>query len=186
MLVEVIVIIFVVDLLLGQIMQNYLGFVVVVCIVFDLEQQQCFFVDFLCGVCWGNVFFELGFKWVVDFEMCFVDVGDYVIVSGKKFYFIGVLLVYYVFIVVNDEENCIWYVVVECNVLGLIVIDDWLVFGQCIILSGIVIIDQVKVLKMYLILVYKGYFEFFVDGVIFQIIQVVVDVGIVCVVIVDI
>lgn len=177
-LAEVIAIISAADPSLGQITQNHLGFVAAVRTVSDPEQQRRFFADFLRGVRWGNAFSESGSKRAADFETRFVDAGDHVIVTGKKFYSTGALLAHYVPIVANDEENRTWYVVAERNAPGLTVIDDWSAFGQRTTLSGTVIIDQVKVPKTHLIPAYKGYLEPSADGAIFQIIQAAVDVGI--------
>jgi SfnB family sulfur acquisition oxidoreductase len=177
-LAEVIAIIAAADPSLAQITQNHLGFVAAVRTVSDAEQQQRFFADFLRGVRWGNAFSESGSKRAADFETRFVDAGDHVIVTGKKFYSTGALLAHYVPIVANDEENRTWYVVADRNAPGLTVIDDWSAFGQRTTLSGTVIIDQVKVPKSQLIPAYKGYEEPSADGAIFQIIQAAIDVGI--------
>ncbi|MPM48838.1 Dibenzothiophene desulfurization enzyme C [bioreactor metagenome] len=177
-LAEVIAIISAADPSLGQITQNHLGIVASVRTVSDAEQQARFFADFLRGVRWGNAFSESGSKRAADFETRFVDAGDHVIVTGKKFYSTGALLAHYVPIVANDEEGKTWYVVADRNAPGLKVIDDWSAFGQRTTLSGTVIIDQVKVPKTHLIPAWKGYASPSADGAIFQIIQAAVDVGI--------
>ena len=177
-LAEVIAIISAADPSLGQITQNHLGFVASVRTVSSPEQQALFFADFLRGVRWGNAFSESGSKRAADFETRFVDAGDHVVVTGKKFYSTGALLAHYVPIVANDEAGQTWYVVAERNAPGLQVIDDWSAFGQRTTLSGTVIIDNVKVPKTHLIPAYKGYERPSADGAIFQIIQAAVDVGI--------
>ncbi|XAH22148.1 SfnB family sulfur acquisition oxidoreductase [Xylophilus sp. GW821-FHT01B05] len=177
-LAEVIAIISAADPSLGQITQNHLGFVAAVRTVSDAAQQKLFFADFLRGVRWGNAFSESGSKRAADFETRFVDAGDHVVVTGKKFYSTGALLAHYVPIVANDEQGRTWYVVAERNAPGLTVIDDWSAFGQRTTLSGTVLIDQVKVPKTHLIPAWKGYDTPSADGAIFQIIQAAVDVGI--------
>jgi len=177
-LAEVIAIISEADPSLGQITQNHLGFVAAVRTVSEPAQQKRFFADFLNGVRWGNAFSESGSKRAADFETRFIDAGDHVIVSGKKFYSTGALLAHYVPIVANDEHGNTWYVVADRNASGLTVIDDWSAFGQRTTLSGTVLIDQVKVPKTQLIPAYKGYLQPSADGAIFQIIQAAIDVGI--------
>ncbi|MES2888363.1 MAG: SfnB family sulfur acquisition oxidoreductase [Pseudomonadota bacterium] len=177
-LAEVIAIVSAADPCLGQITQNHLGFVAAVRTVCDADQQQRFFQDFLRGVRWGNAFSESGSKRAADFETRFVDDGDQVVVSGKKFYATGALLAHFVPIVANDAQGRTWYVVAERDAPGLSVIDDWSAFGQRTTLSGTVLIDEVRVPKTHLIPAYKGYDAPSADGAIFQIIQAAVDVGI--------
>ncbi len=177
-LAEVIAIIAAADPSLAQITQNHLGFVAAVRTVSEPEQQARFFAEFLSGVRWGNAFSESGSKRASEFETRFVDDGDHVIVSGKKFYSTGALLAHQVPIVANDEEGKTWYVVADRNAPGLTVIDDWSAFGQRTTLSGTVIIDRVRVPKSQLIPAYKGYNTPSADGAIFQIIQAAIDVGI--------
>jgi SfnB family sulfur acquisition oxidoreductase len=177
-LAEVIAIISEADPCLGQITQNHLGFVAAIRTVSDLAQKKRFFAEILSGVRWGNAFSESGSKRASEFKTSFVDAGDHVVVTGKKFYSTGALLAHYVPIVANDELGQTWYVVADRNAPGLSVIDDWSSFGQRTTLSGTVIIDQVKVPKTHLIPAYKGYVDPSADGAIFQIIQAAVDVGI--------
>lgn len=177
-LAEVITIISAADPSLGQITQNHLGIVAAIRTVADPAQQAFFFSEVLKGFRLGNAFSELGSKRAADFETSFIDAGDHVIVTGKKFYSSGALLAHYVPIVANDADGKTWYVVADRNAPGLSVIDDWSSFGQRTTLSGTVVIDQVKVPKTHVIAAYKGYEAPSVDGAIFQIIQAAVDVGI--------
>ena len=177
-LAEVIAIISAADPSLGQITQNHLGIVAAIRTVATPEQQAFFFAEVLKGVRLGNAFSELGSKRAADFETSFVDAGDHVVVTGKKFYSSGALLAHLVPIVANDADGKTWYVIAERNAPGLSVIDDWSSFGQRTTLSGTVIIDQVKVPKSHVIAAYKGYESPSADGAIFQIIQAAVDVGI--------
>jgi SfnB family sulfur acquisition oxidoreductase len=177
-LAEVIAIIAAADPSLAQISQNHLGFVAAIRTVSDAEQQALLFGQILAGVRLGNAFAELGSKRAADFETSFIDAGDHVVVTGKKFYATGALLAHLVPIVANDAQGNTWYAVAERNAPGLSVIDDWSSFGQRTTLSGTVIIDHVKVSKTHLIPAYKGYDMPSSNGAIFQIIQAAIDVGI--------
>jgi len=163
---------------LGQIPQNHLGVVAAIRTVSDEAQQALLFREVLNGTRFGNAFSEFGSKRAADFETSFVDRGDHVIVTGRKFYSTGAVLAHLVPIVALDGEGRAWYAIADRNAQGLIVIDDWSSFGQRTTLSGTVIIDQVKVPKTHLVPGYKGYDRPTADGAIFQVIQVAVDTGI--------
>jgi SfnB family sulfur acquisition oxidoreductase len=177
-LAKVIEIISAADSSIGQIAQNHLGVVAAIRTVSDEKQQKLLFAEVLRGTRFGNAFSEFGSKRAVDFETKFVDVGDHVIVNGRKFYSSGALLAHLVPIVALDEEGRAWYAIAERDAPGLTVVDDWSSFGQRTTLSGTVILDNVKVPKTHLVPGYKGYDKPTADGAIFQIIQVAVDTGI--------
>lgn len=177
-LAQVIEIISTADPSLGQIPQNHLGVVAAIRTVSDEAQQRLFFGEVLRGVRLGNAFSEFGSKRAVDFETKFVDDGDSVIVSGKKFYSSGALLAHLVPIVALDREGRAFYAIAERDAPGLTVIDDWSSFGQRTTLSGTVVLDNVRVPKTHLVPGYKGYDRPTADGAVFQIIQAAVDTGI--------
>ncbi len=177
-LAKVVEIISAADPSIGQVAQNHLGVVAAIRTVSDKEQQALLFGEVLKGVRFGNAFSEYGSKRAVDFETKFVDEGDHVVVSGKKFYSSGALLAHLVPIVALDDEGRAWYAIAERDAPGLTVIDDWSSFGQRTTLSGTVLLDRVKVPKSHLVPGYKGYEVPTADGAIFQIIQVAVDTGI--------
>jgi SfnB family sulfur acquisition oxidoreductase len=166
------------DSSIGQIAQNHLGVVAAIRTVSDEAQQKLLFAEVLSGVRFGNAFSEFGSKRAVDFETRFVDAGDHVVVTGKKFYSTGALLAHKVPIVALDDQGRAWYAIADRDAPGLSVIDDWSAFGQKTTLSGTVILDHVKVPKTHLVPGYKGYETPSADGAIFQIIQVSVDNGI--------
>ena len=177
-LAKVIEIVSAADPSIGQITQNHLGVVAAIRTVSDEAQKALLFSDVLKGVRFGNAFSEFGSKRAADFETRFVDAGDHVVVTGRKFYSSGALLAHLVPIVALDEEGRAWYAIADRNAEGLTVIDDWSAFGQRTTLSGTVILDAVKVPKTHLVPGYKGYEVPTADGAIFQIIQVAVDTGI--------
>ncbi|KTR05553.1 monooxygenase [Aureimonas ureilytica] len=177
-LAKVIEIVSAADPSIGQITQNHLGVVAAIRTVSDEVQQRLLFGEVLRGTRFGNAFSEFGSKRAADFETRFVDAGDHVIVTGRKFYSSGALLAHLVPIVALDEEGRAWYAIADRNAEGLTVIDDWSAFGQRTTLSGTVILDGVKVPRTHLVPGYKGYEVPTADGAIFQIIQVAVDTGI--------
>ncbi|WP_416356798.1 SfnB family sulfur acquisition oxidoreductase [Aureimonas phyllosphaerae] len=177
-LAKVIEIVSAADPSIGQITQNHLGVVAAIRTVSDEAQKALLFAEVLKGVRFGNAFSEFGSKRAADFETRFVDAGDHVVVTGRKFYSSGALLAHLVPIVALDEEGRAWYAIADRNAEGLTVIDDWSAFGQRTTLSGTVILDGVKVPKTHLVPGYKGYEVPTADGAIFQIIQVAVDTGI--------
>lgn len=177
-LAKVIEIISAADSSIGQVAQNHLGVVAAIRTVSDEEQQKLLFSEVLKGTRFGNAFSEFGSKRAVDFETKFVDVGDHVVVNGKKFYSSGALLAHLVPIVALDDEGRAWYAIADRGAEGLTVIDDWSSFGQRTTLSGTVLLNNVKVPKTHLVPGYKGYEVPTTDGAIFQIIQVAVDTGI--------
>ncbi len=177
-LAKVIEIVSAADPSIGQITQNHLGVVAAIRTVSDEAQQALLFSQVLKGIRFGNAFSEFGSKRAADFETKFVDAGDHVVVTGRKFYSSGALLAHLVPIVALDEEGRAWYAIADRNAEGLTVIDDWSAFGQRTTLSGTVILDGVKVPKTHLVPGYKGYEVPTADGAIFQIIQVAVDTGI--------
>ncbi|MBB4289783.1 SfnB family sulfur acquisition oxidoreductase [Rhizobium leguminosarum] len=166
------------DSSIGQISQNHLGVVAAIRTASDKAQQELLFGEILKGTRFGNAFSEFGSKRAVDFETKFVDHGDHVVVTGRKFYSSGALLAHKVPIVALDDEGRAWYAIADRDAPGLTVIDDWSSFGQRTTLSGTVILDNVKVDKTWLVPGYKGYDKPTADGAIFQIIQVAVDTGI--------
>ena len=166
------------DSSIGQISQNHIGVVAAIRTVSDKAQQKLLFAEVLKGVRFGNAFSEFGSKRAADFETRFEDKGDYVVVTGRKFYATGALLAHLVPIVATDDEGRAWYAIAERGADGLSVIDDWSSMGQRTTLSGTVILDHVKVPKTHLVPGYKGYDHPTADGAIFQIIQVAVDTGI--------
>jgi SfnB family sulfur acquisition oxidoreductase len=166
------------DPALGQIPQNHLGVVAAIRTVSDEEQQRRLFSDILHGYRYGNAFSEFDTKRAADFQTKFVDAGDHVIVTGRKFYSTGALLAHYVPIVAVDEQSRAWYAIAERDAPGLTVIDDWSGFGQRTTSSGTVVLDQVRVPKTHLVPGFKGYNTPTADGAIFQIIQAAVDTGI--------
>jgi len=163
---------------LGQIPQNHLGVVAAIRTVSDEAQQSLLFGEVLKGTRFGNAFSEFGSKRAADFETTFVEDGDHVVVTGRKFYASGALLAHLVPIVALDSESRAWYAIADRNAPGLTVIDDWSSFGQRTTLSGTVILDHVRVPKTHLVPGYKGYDRPTADGAIFQVIQVAVDTGI--------
>jgi SfnB family sulfur acquisition oxidoreductase len=163
---------------IGQIPQNHLGVVAAIRTVCDEAQQRLLFGHVLSGLRFGNAFSEFGSKRAADFETRFVDAGDHVIVTGRKFYSTGALLAHLVPIVALDDQGRAWYAIADRDAPGLTVIDDWSAFGQRITASGTVILDHVRVPKTYLVPGYKGYAVPTADGAIFQIIQAAVDTGI--------
>jgi len=175
---KVIEIISAADPSLGQIPQNHLGVIAAIRTVSDPAQQKLLFGEALRGVRFGNAFSEFGSKRAVDFETKFVDAGDHVVVTGRKFYSSGALLAHLVPIVALDSEGRAFYAIAERDAPGLSVIDDWSGFGQRTTLSGTVILDNVRVPKTHLVPGYKGYDHPTADGAIFQIIQAAVDTGI--------
>jgi len=175
---KVIEIISAADPSLGQIPQNHLGVVAAIRTVSDRDQQALLFGEVLRGTRFGNAFSEFGSKRAADFETRFVDKGDHVVVTGKKFYSSGALLAHLVPIVALDDEGRAWYAIAERDAPGLTVIDDWSSFGQRTTLSGTVLLDHVEVPKTHLVPGYKGYEVPTADGAIFQIIQAAVDTGI--------
>lgn len=177
-LAEVIEIVSAADSSIGQIAQNHLGVLAAIRTVSDEAQQRLLFREALKGARFGNAFSEFGSKRAAEFETRFVDHGDHVLVTGRKFYSSGALLAHYVPIVALDADGRAWYAIAERDAPGLTVIDDWSSFGQRTTLSGTVILDNVRVPKTHLVPGYKGYERPTADGAIFQIIQVAVDVGI--------
>lgn len=177
-LVKVIEIISAADPSIGQVTQNHLGIVAAIRTVSDEAQQAQLFGEVLKGVRFGNAFSEFGSKRAADFETSFVDAGDHVVVTGKKFYSSGAILAHLVPIVATDDQGRAWYVIADRDAEGLTVINDWSAFGQRTTFSGTVIIDHVKVPKSHVVPGYKGYEKPSADGAIFQIIQVAVDTGI--------
>lgn len=166
------------DPALGQIPQNHLGVVAAIRTVSDEEQQRRLFSEILQGYRYGNAFSEFDTKRAADFQTRFVDDGDHVIVTGRKFYSTGALLAHYVPIVAVDEQSRAWYAIAKRDAPGLKVIDDWSGFGQRTTLSGTVVLDRVRVPKTHLVPGYEGYNTPTADGAIFQIIQAAVDTGI--------
>ena len=177
-LAKVIEIISAADPSIGQITQNHLGVIAAIRTVSSADQQALLFGEVLKGVRFGNAFSEFGSKRAADFETRFVDAGDHVVVTGRKFYSSGALLAHLVPVVALDDEGRAWYAIADRDAQGLTVIDDWSAFGQRTTLSGTVILDGVKVPKTHLVPGYKGYEVPTADGAIFQIIQVAVDTGI--------
>jgi SfnB family sulfur acquisition oxidoreductase len=163
---------------IGQVPQNHLGVVAAINTVSDTAQKKLLFAQVLSGTRFGNAFSEFGSKRAVDFETKFVDHGDHVTVTGKKFYCSGALLAHLVPIVALDDQGRAWYAIADRGAKGLSVIDDWSSFGQRTTLSGTVTLDNVVVPKTHLVPGYKGYEKPTADGAIFQVIQCAVDLGI--------
>nr|WP_314423900.1 SfnB family sulfur acquisition oxidoreductase [uncultured Erwinia sp.] len=177
-LAKVVQIIAAADPSISQISQNHLGVVAAIRTVSDEAQQRELFAQVLSGVRFGNAFSEFGSKRAADFETRFVDDGDHVRVSGKKFYSSGALLAHLVPIVALDDQGRAWYAIADRDAPGLTVIDDWSAFGQRTTASGTVLLDNVRVPKTHLVPGYKGYEAPSADGAIFQIVQVAIDSGI--------
>ena len=177
-LAKVVKIIAAADPSISQISQNHLGVVAAIRTVSDEAQQRELFAQVLSGVRFGNAFSEFGSKRAADFETRFVDDGDHVLVSGKKFYSSGALLAHLVPIVALDDQGRAWYAIADRDAPGLAVIDDWSAFGQRTTASGTVLLDNVRVPKTHLVPGYKGYENPSADGAIFQIVQVAIDSGI--------
>ncbi len=175
---QVIAIISAADPSVAQISQNHLGVVAAIRTVSDDAQKKLLFAEVLRGIRFGNAFSEFGSKRAADFETRFTDDGDYVVVTGRKFYSTGALLAHLVPIVALDEQGRAWYAIAERDAPGLSVIDDWSSFGQRTTGSGTVIVDHVRVPKTHLVPGFKGYETPTADGPIFQIIQAAVDTGI--------
>jgi SfnB family sulfur acquisition oxidoreductase len=166
-LAKVIEIISAADPSIGQIPQNHLGVVAAIRTVSEPEQQRALFAEVLKGVRFGNAFSEFRSKRAADFETTFADRGDYVVVTGEKFYSTGALFAHLVPIVALDDQGRAWYA-----------IDDWSSFGQRATFSGTTLIDNVRVPKSHLVPGFEGYDRPTADGAIFQIIQAAVDTGI--------
>jgi SfnB family sulfur acquisition oxidoreductase len=162
----------------SQIAQNHLGIVAAIRTVSDRAQQALLFGEILRGTRLGNAFSEYGSKRAADFETRFVDRGDHVVVTGRKFYSTGALLAHLVPIVALDEQGRAWYAIAQRDAPGLTVIDDWSAFGQRGTSSGTVLLDQVTVPKTHLVPGFKGYEVPTADGAVFQIIQAGIDAGI--------
>ncbi len=177
-LAQVIAIIAAADPSVAQISQNHLGVVAAIRTVSDDAQKRNLFGQVLRGIRFGNAFSEFGSKRAADFETRFVEDGDHVMVTGRKFYSTGALLAHLVPIVALDDQGRAWYAIAERDAPGLTVIDDWSSFGQRITGSGTVIVDHVRVPKTHLVPGFKGYEQPTADGPIFQIIQAAVDTGI--------
>lgn len=177
-LAKVVQIIATADPSISQISQNHLGVVAAIRTVSDEAQQKALFAQVLSGVRFGNAFSEFGSKRAADFETRFVDDGDHVLVSGKKFYSSGALLAHLVPIVALDDQGRAWYAIADRDAPGLEVIDDWSAFGQRTTASGTVLLNNVRVPKTHLVPGYKGYEAPSADGAIFQIVQVAIDSGI--------
>jgi SfnB family sulfur acquisition oxidoreductase len=177
-LAKVIEIISAADPSIGQIPQNHLGVVAAIRTVSEPRQQQDLFAEILKGVRLGNAFSEFKSKRAADFETTFVDKGDYVVVTGEKFYSTGALFAHLVPIVALDDQGRAWYAIADRSAPGLTVLDDWSSFGQRATFSGTTVIDNVRVPKSHLVPGYKGYDRPTADGAIFQIIQAAVDTGI--------
>ncbi|MEJ0046151.1 MAG: SfnB family sulfur acquisition oxidoreductase [Rhodospirillales bacterium] len=177
-LARVIAIIAAADPSIGQISQNHLGVVAAIRTVSDEPQQRLLFREVLRGTRFGNAFSEFNSKRAADFETRFVDEGDHVVVTGRKFYSTGALLAHLVPIVALDDQGRAWYAIADRDAPGLTVIDDWSGFGQRVTGSGSVILDHVRVPKTHLVPGYKGYETPTADGPVFQIIQAAIDTGI--------
>jgi SfnB family sulfur acquisition oxidoreductase len=175
---QVIAIIAAADPSVAQIAQNHLGVVAAIRTVSDDAQKRHLFSQVLRGLRFGNAFSEFGSKRAADFETRFVEDGDDVVVTGRKFYSTGALLAHLVPIVALDDQGRAWYAIADRDAPGLTVIDDWSSFGQRITGSGTVILDRVRVPKTNLVPGFKGYEQPTADGPIFQIIQAAVDTGI--------
>jgi SfnB family sulfur acquisition oxidoreductase len=175
---KVIVIISAADPSIGQITQNHLGVVAAIRTTSDEAQQRLLFDEVLKGTRFGNAFSEFGSKRATEFETKWVDAGDHVLVTGRKFYSSGALLAHLVPIVAVDDQGQAWYAIADRDAEGLTVIDDWSAFGQRTTLSGTVLLQDVKVPKTHLVPGYKGFNKPTADGPIFQIIQAAVDTGI--------
>lgn len=177
-LAKVVEIIAAADPSISQVSQNHLGVVAAIRTVSDEAQQALLFAEVLKGVRFGNAFSEFGTKRAFDFETSFVDDGDHVVVTGKKFYSTGALYAHLVPIVAVDDQKRAWYAIADRNAPGLTVIDDWDGFGQRTTASGTVLLDRVRVPKTHLVPGFKGYDHPTADGAIFQIIQAALDAGI--------
>ena len=175
---KVIAIIAAADPSVAQISQNHLGVVAAIRTVSDEAQKRLLFGHVLRGLRFGNAFSEFGSKRAADFQTRFVEDGDHVVVTGRKFYSTGALLAHLVPIVALDDQGRAWYAIAERDAPGLTVIDDWSSFGQRSTGSGTVIVDHVRVPKTHLVPGFKGYEQPTADGPIFQIIQAAVDTGI--------
>ncbi len=175
-LAEVIAIISAADPSIGQITQNHLGIAAAIRTVSDEAQQRLLFGEILGGRASATP--SPNRARAADFETRFIEDGDHVVVTGRKFYSSGALLAHYVPIVANDPRGRAWYAIAERDAPGLSVIDDWSSFGQRTTLSGTVLIDRVRVPRTHLVPAWKGYERPSADGAIFQIIQAAVDVGI--------
>lgn len=172
---QVIAIIAAADPSVAQIAQNHLGVVAAIRSVFDAVQQRLLFGEVLRGIRFGNAFSEFGSQRAADFETKFVEDGDHVVVTGRKFYSTGALLAHLIPIVALDAQGRAWYAVAERDAPGLTVIDDWSSFGQRTTGSGTVIVDHVRVPRTHLIPGFKGYETPTADGPVFQVIQAAVD-----------
>jgi SfnB family sulfur acquisition oxidoreductase len=177
-LAKVIEIISAADPSIGQIPQNHLGVVAAIRTVSEPAQQRELFAEVIKGVRFGNAFSEFRSKRAADFETTFADKGDYVVVTGEKFYSTGALFAHLVPIVALDDQGRAWYAIADRDAPGLTVLDDWSSFGQRATFSGTTLIDHVRVPKSHLVPGFKGYDRPTADGAIFQIIQAAVDTGI--------
>jgi SfnB family sulfur acquisition oxidoreductase len=177
-LATVIAIIAAADPAIAQIAQNHLGIVAAIRTVSDEAQKRLLFGEVLRGTRFGNAFSERGTKRAADFDTCFTDHGDHVVVRGQKFYATGALLAHLVPIVALDDQGRAWYAIAERGAPGLTVIDDWSSFGQRGTASGTVLIEDVRVPRTHLVPAWKGYETPTADGAVFQIIQAAVDAGI--------
>jgi len=67
-------------------------------------------------------------------------------IDGCKWFCIMLLVVIYFYVVVRYDE-CYVYVMVFVDVLGVVINDDWDVFGMCVFGSNFVIFEGVELLE---------------------------------------
>ncbi|MCB6185053.1 SfnB family sulfur acquisition oxidoreductase [Leeia sp. TBRC 13508] len=176
-LAEVIKIIASGDSSIAQITQNHLALNAHIALDGTEEQKKDLFGLVLKGYRFGNAFSEKNSKNVAAFETKLTDHGDFVTVTGEKFYTTGALLAHLVPIVAVNDEGKGFLVFTDRQADGLTVINDWSSFGQRTTASGSIKIEQVKVAKSRVIPV-DAFDTPTAAGAISQIIQAAIDGGI--------
>lgn len=163
---------------LGQIPQNHIAVVEHVALDAPEALKQELFEAVLRGVRFGNATSEAGKNHVGLLQTSFVEDGDDVLVSGRKFYSTGALLAHIVPIAAVDQVGQVHIVFADRAAPGLTVVNDWSSFGQRTTASGTVILDRVRVRKTHIVPAHQAFDRPTAAGPISQIIQAAVDAGI--------
>ncbi len=177
-LTEVIKIISAADSSLGQIPQNHLAIIEHIVNDGTDEQKKFLFGEVLRGLRFGNAFSEKGSKTVAAFETSFVEDGDDVVVTGKKFYTTGALLAHIVPVVAVDGEGLPSLIFADRDTPGLTIVNDWSGFGQRTTASGTALVENIRVPKSRVVPAWRAFAEPTAAGPVSQIIQAAVDTGI--------
>lgn len=152
------------------------------CMVFNDVQFECVLV----GVIFGGVLIECGMLCLGENMIVLCCDGDYYCVMGCKYYLMGIVFVDFVCINVENEQGDVFVVIVLVVCDGLQVFDDWDGMGQCMIVSGSLVLNDVQVFVDEVVLCDGLMFVGWYCGVLWQLYLVVIGVGIVCNVVVDV